>query len=379
MIDRDAMQDLQRGVEAEVEKAGLTCCQYALALDGEVVVDETVGSAPADARFVMMSATKPIVASVIWQLIGERALDPALPVVTWFPEFGANGKDAVTLEQVLVHTSGFPNADLTDAAWRDRDLRLREIEAWALEWEPGSQFMYHGLSAHWVLAELIERTTGTDFRAAVRERVLDPLGLDRLELGVPLERQGDVQPIHNVGDFPGPAEIEDFFGVALTELLKDFPSLAAAQTSVDLFTTPEVLAAGVPGAGAVSDASSLALFYQHLLHDPKGLWDADVLHDAKTNVRVLMPDMFGRAAFRTLGLETSGSDQKAHLRIGSGATSPGTFGHNGAGGQIAWADPVTGLSFVFLTSSFDNNFVRNFHRDMTLNKLAARCVSGGAR
>jgi CubicO group peptidase (beta-lactamase class C family) len=180
----------------------------------------------------------------------------------------------------------------------------------------------------------------------------------------------DVQLIHNVGDFPEPAAIEAHFGVSLTELLKDFGGLAAAQTSVDVFTTPEVLATGVPGAGGVSDAASMAVFYQHLLHDPQGLGDRDVLRDATTNVRVRMPDMFGRAAFRTLGLETAGDDEKAHLRLGTGSTSPAAFGHGGAGGQVAWADPASGLSFVFLTASFDNDFVRNFRRDATLNALA---------
>ena len=376
MIRRDGVTALREGVQHEMSKAGLNNCQYALAIDGGVVVSETLGSAPPDARFVIMSATKPIVASVVWQLIGEGKLDPTLPVVTWWPEFGANGKDAVTLEQVLLHTCGFPSAALGDPALHDRELRAQEMAAWPLEWEPGSRFVYHGFSAHWVLAELIERLTASDYRVAIRTRVLDPLGLDRLELGVALERQGDVQLIHNVGDFPEPGAIEELFGVPLTELLSNFDALAAAQTSVDIFTTPEMLEAGAPGAGAVSDAASLALFYQHLLHDPKGLWDPEVLKDATSNVRVLIPDMFGRAAFRTLGLETAGHDEKSHLRLGGGATSPRAFGHGGAGGQVAWADPATGLSFVFLTSSFDNDFVRNVHRDAIVSRLAAGCVEG---
>jgi CubicO group peptidase (beta-lactamase class C family) len=377
MIRQAGVDALHEGVQQEVEKAGLNNCQYALAIDGEVVVTETFGSASPDARFVMMSATKPIVASVVWQLIGESKLDPALPVVTWWPEFGANGKDVVTLEQVLLHTCGFPGASLSDAASHDRDLRVEEMQSWSLEWEPGSRFVYHGFSAHWVLAELIERLAGTDYRQAIRARVLDPLGLDRLELGVAPGRQGDVQAIHNVGDFPQPADIEALFGVSLTELLSNFDGLTAAQSSVDVFTTRAVLEAGVPGAGAVSDAASLALFYQHLLHDPKGLWDPGVLQDVRSNVRVLLPDHFGRAAFRTLGLETAGDDDKAHLRLGAGATSPRAFGHGGAGGQISWADPATGLSFAFLTSSFDNDFVRNIHRDQNVNRLAAGCIEGG--
>ncbi|MCP5028221.1 MAG: beta-lactamase family protein, partial [Actinomycetia bacterium] len=54
----------------------------------------------------IFSATKPFVASTAWTLIADGALDPDLPVVTWFPEFGENEKETITLEQVMPHTSG---------------------------------------------------------------------------------------------------------------------------------------------------------------------------------------------------------------------------------------------------------------------------------
>jgi CubicO group peptidase (beta-lactamase class C family) len=75
-----------------------------------------------------------------------------------------------------------------------------------------------------------------------------------------------------------------------------------------------------------------------------------------------------------LGFETSGDDEKRDMRIGYGATSPGTFGHSGAGGQVAWADPATGLSFVFLTNNFDANFPRQYRREAVLSRLAAECA-----
>jgi CubicO group peptidase (beta-lactamase class C family) len=374
MTRGDAVAALRSGVIAQMELAGLASCQYALAVDGAVVIHETLG-APADARFVIMSATKPVVASVIWKLIGDGKLDSDRPVASWWPEFAANGKAAVTLEHVLLHTAGISNAELSEPAWSDRAQRVTEMETWSLDWEPGSQFAYSGFAGHWVLVELIARVTGVDFRAAIRELVLDPLGLDRLELGVPLERQGDVQKIHNVGEFPSAEEIATVLPLPVAAIEAMLPGLVAGQTSTHIFTTPDVLAAGVPGAGGVTDAASLALFYQHLLHDPEGVWDADVLHDVKTNVRVMMPDRFGGPAWRTLGLETAGGrDATATKRIGAGVTSPATFGHSGAGGQIAFADPASGLSFVFLTNSFDNNFLRNMERDRTITELAAHCA-----
>jgi CubicO group peptidase (beta-lactamase class C family) len=329
----------------------------------------------AGARFPLYSATKPLLASVVWQLIGEDALDPARPVATWWPGFARHGKSTVTLEQVMVHTAGLPNAPLTLEAGADRALRVSQMEDWVLEWEPGTQYAYHGLSGHWIMAELVERITGTDYRSALRQRVLDPLGLDRVQLGAPEADQGDISPMVRVGAPPSPEAIVELLGVPLS-VLTALPSLpAGAEDVLETLRRPDVIAAGWPGGGGVSDAASYALFYQHLLHDPKGLWDPRVLHDAKTHVRNLLPDFLGRAAYRTLGLETSGDDDKRDKRIGYGATSPGTFGHAGAGGQVAWADPAIGLSFVFLTSSIDADFVRMYRREATVTRLAAACAA----
>ncbi|GAA2857433.1 hypothetical protein GCM10010517_15810 [Streptosporangium fragile] len=54
------------------------------------------------------------------------------------------------------------------------------MAGWRLEWPPGSRCEYHAASAHWVLTEVAHRVTGQDYRQALRARVLDPLGLDRL-------------------------------------------------------------------------------------------------------------------------------------------------------------------------------------------------------
>lgn len=376
MLNQANLDALRAGVRQEMDKAGLGACQYAVAVDGEVAYDETIG-APSDARFLLMSSTKPLIASVVWQLIGEGMLDPALPVTTWWPDFGRHDKDLVTLEQVMAHTAGFPNAPLSEGANFNRDRRVAEMQEWTLDWQPGTRYEYHGISGHWVLSELIHRLTGHDYRSALRARVLDPMGLDRVELGVPPERQGDVQQLRYVGTPPSIEEIVEFLGVPLSTLGAMANAPAAGGGGADIVSRlgePEFLAAGVPGGGAVADAASYAVFYQHLLHDPKGLWDPAVLRDAKTNVRNLHKDFLGRAAYRTLGLEQSGDDDKAHMRIGYGATSPGTFGHSGAGGQVAWADPETGLSFVFLTNYFDAHFPRQYRREATLSRLAAACA-----
>ena len=92
-------------------------------------------------------------------------------------------------------------------------------------------------------------------------------------------------------------------------------------------------------------AADLALFYQALLHNPGEMWKPDVLADATGNVRNHLPErMTGIPANRTLGLVQAGDDGLATSAAWAAPCRRGAFGHNGAGGQIAWADPATGLS-----------------------------------
>ncbi|WP_029429859.1 serine hydrolase [Blastococcus sp. URHD0036] len=366
-LPTDPVEQLRRRAEQEVAAGNIPSCQFALARDGEVLVQETIG-APDSSRYTIFSATKPIVASVIWQLIAEGELDPAEPVSTWWPGFAQNGKDGVTLDHLLLHTAGFPHAQLDWSTMGDREARVKQMEAWTLISAPGSSYVYHGLSAHWVLAELITLRTGLDHRAAVRERVLDPLGLDRLELGVPPERGHDVRPLQLIGRQLSRAEFAESLGL-------DFEIPEGALVDLPPFNEPEARAAGVPGAGAVSDARSLALFHQALLHNTSRLWDPAVLADVTGNVRNRLPDAFGIPAMRTRGLETSGDGPGAAARIGMGSTSPGTFGHPGAAGQLAWTDPANGLTFVFLTDGADQNPAQEFQRSIDLCRLAAACGS----
>lgn len=369
-IVEEKVDHLRKRAQREIDEGLLPSCQFALAIDGEVVTQETYGDAPDDARFVMFSATKPVVASTVWVLMQQGGIDVSRRVAEYIPEFGENGKDTVTVEQVMLHTSGFPRAPLGAPKWFTREGRLQRFAEWKLNWEPGTRYEYHPTSAHWVLAELIERVSGRDYREVIRELVLDPLGLPRLQVGVPDDQQGDIQAMVERGEEATPEEIKAIFGI------EKLPATEVTDEALMGFNDPRVRELGVPGGGGVTDAASLALFYQALLHNTAGIWSETLLDDVKTRVRNTFKDpLLGHSAERTLGLVTAGADGNSNLRGMGRTVSPGTFGHNGAAGQIAWADPATGLSFVYLTNGIDKHMFRQARRGVALSSIAGECAT----
>jgi CubicO group peptidase (beta-lactamase class C family) len=368
-IDPAAVDVLLARARRDVDSGLLPSCQIALARTGDLAVFATFGDAPLESRYVIFSCTKALVAGAIWFLIGDGTLDVGERVAELIPGFGANGKDAITVEQLLLHTAGFPRAPLGPPAWLDREARLARFAAWRLNWEPGTRVEYHPTSAHWVLAEIIERVSGMDYRRFVTTRICEPLGLAALRLGVPEAEQDDINELQIVGKPPTAEELEAVTGIAGIELSE------ITDRTLLLYNEPETLALGVPGSGAVGTAADVALYYQALLHNPGGLWDANVLADGTGRIRTVVPDdVLGVPANRSLGLMIAGDDGYAPRRGMGKTTSARTFGHPGVGGQVAWADPESGLSFCFLTNGLDANMLRAGARGVALSSRAGRCV-----
>lgn len=368
-IDRSKVDALLARARREVDEGLLPSVQVALAYEGELVAFEAYGDATVDTRYVVFSSTKAFVASVMWQLIAEGSVDVGRRVVDYVPEFGTNGKDVITVEQVMLHTAGFPAAPLGPPAWDTVEGRLAASAKWRLNWEPGSTFEYHPSSAHWVLAEIIRRITGLDHRDAVEQRVTAPLGLPRV-LGIDPGAQTGIADLVTVGDVATPDELESAFGI------RELPATEVTPAALLGFNQPSVRAVGVPGGGGVMRACDLALFYQALLRNPGDLWDPAVLADATGTVRNRLPDrLTGLPANRALGVVLAGDDGRSHLRGMGRTVSPRAFGHNGAAGQIAWADPATGLSLGYCTNGVDLNMVREPRRTSAIASLAGACAS----
>jgi CubicO group peptidase (beta-lactamase class C family) len=358
-----AIDDLLARCRRDVDEGILPSCQVALAKHNELILNEAIGDATTETRYVVFSSTKAFAAGVMWQLIADGSVDPGKRVADYVPEFATNGKDGITVEQVMLHTSGFPAAPLGPPQWSTSAARREAFAKWRLNWEPGSAYEYHPTSAHWVLAEIIISVTGQDYRDVLQARITDPLGLPRV-LGTTV----DTAPMEVRGEPATPDELEAAIGIRempLTEVTD------AALLSFNDLATREV---GVPGGGGVMRASDLAMYYQALLHNPGDLWDPAVLADATGNVRNSLPDrLTGVPANRTLGLVQAGGDGRSNMRGMGRTVSARAFGHNGAGGQIAWADPESGLSFGYCTSGLDANVLRQWRRVSAIASRAGVC------
>jgi CubicO group peptidase (beta-lactamase class C family) len=331
-IDPARLDLFLRRARLEVEDGTLPSAQVAVARNGRLVASETFGDVDPGRKYILQSVGRTIVAAVAWKLLGEGELRLDERVVDIVPEFGTNGKDVVTVEHVLTHTAGFPFAPLGYPKMLDRSLRLEAFAKWRLDWEPGTRLQFHLTSAAWVIAELVERRTGSPFAEYLRAAIVEPLGLG-LVLPVPQARFSELVAAPVVVGDSGNDEIDPWGPWYLA--------------------SPDVLAGGEPSHSIVGTAADVALFLQALLHSDT--WRDGVVDWATRIRRSEQPygdklyggsdEIVNMALFCTVRGEVGGQWTP---RTGSART----FGNGGAPCQLAFADPDTGTSFAFLTNGY---------------------------
>lgn len=309
-------------------------CQIAIARHGKLAYSKNFGHARAhtpvndSTLWLLYSNTKVITAIATWVLAERGLFRFADKVADHVPEFARNGKQDVTIHQVITHLGGFPAAQVPENAWEDHAALRDAVCNFNLEYTPGSRLHYHGQSAHWALAVLIEALTGQDFRTFIRDEVLIPLGLaDEINVGLPDHKHGLTADMH----------VPD----GLTYKLLPENNSAAWKR------------AGSPGAGGYATARAMAALYQMMLQD--GVLNGHRLLSPRTlqyAIRNWTGDMhdhnMNQPMHRGLGPHLRGTTPTIR-GLGSFA-SPTTFGHGGAGIAYCWGDPESGTSFAYLTN-----------------------------
>ena len=159
-----------------------------LDIDGETVVDIWGGWCDTERRRPweqdtitnVWSTTKTVTNLAALMLIDRGLVDAYAPVADYWPEFAANGKEAIAVRHILSHTSGvsgwdapFTVADMYD--WTSSTERLAAQAPW---WEPGTASGYHANNQGHLVGEVVRRVTGLPLKRFVAEEIAGPLGAD---------------------------------------------------------------------------------------------------------------------------------------------------------------------------------------------------------
>lgn len=332
-----------RDVVREGIDAGLQIgAQWYVSRNGETVLDEAVGeSRPGtamrpDTVMLWLSSSKPIAAAAIMQLCEAGRLELDDPVAKHWPEFGANGKEAVTVRHLLTHTCGFRFLDLggTETPW---DEILRRIAVAPLErnWAPGLRAGYHPYTSWYVLGELVARLSGVPFSQYVRERIFLPLEMNDSWIGMP-------------------ADVRDAYGERLGVLVNTERRGADGQPTLapHTWSTPSGLTACAPGGNGHGPMRQLARFYEMLLgggeRDGVRLLSAESVLEMTARQRVgLFDETFKHEMDWGLGIIPNNRSYGDTVPYGYGRyASDDAFGHSGSQSSAAFADPKYGLAIA---------------------------------
>jgi CubicO group peptidase (beta-lactamase class C family) len=351
--------------------------------DGRPVVDLWGGLADRDANrpwgrdtLAEVASTTKGATSICAHLLVQRGqLDLDAPVVRYWPEFGAAGKEDIPVRWLLSHQAGLPVIDtaltFADAvAWHPV---IRALELQQPLWQPGTEHMYHAHTFGFLVGEVVRRITGKSLGTFFVEEVARPLGLSSW-IGLPEEQRDRVARVSYA-----PFTLEELTAglIEATGLDADTvtawmqaqytPGSAAARASElggafdptsDMVNDYAFLAAEFPAANMVTDARSVARMYAATVSEVDGvrLLDAatvermTVVQTDTTRMHGLPPGLMlppDRSFWMSLGFWRACPPMPM---LGSGS-----FGHPGSGGSIGFGDPDARVGFGYQTNLWSWN------------------------
>jgi CubicO group peptidase (beta-lactamase class C family) len=304
-----------------------------------------------DTLAAVYSGTKGLTSTCVHLLVDRGELDLDKPVAVYWPEFGQEGKEAITIGMVMGHRSGVigPRERLTPEQALDWDTvceRLAAAEPW---WEPGTAQGYHMVSYGFILGEVVRRVTGRTLGQYLRTEIAEPLGID-VHIGLPAAEH------RRCADMFNKPFVSDIFASMPREAatLNDHP-LTAASVSADFVPDDEVArhsidrwrSAEFPGTNGHVSALGMATFYNALAEEKllsRGHMDVvRVVQGGFDTDLCLGP----RVADHGWGL-----GYMLNQRCVNGP-NPNIFGHGGAGGSFGFVDLEHRIGYSYVMNQFD--------------------------
>ena len=309
-----------------------------------------------DTVTICFSTTKGVAATVIHRLADRGLIDYGAPVASYWPEFGAGGKQAITVRQLLSHQAGLHSMtdlverpeDLLDHVALEERLAARQPDPWP--GHPG----YHAITYGWLLAGLARRVTGHGMADLVRTELAEPLDTEGLCIGMPpdgLRRfaplLGRTPPVRPTPRLFASVSARSMPTLRRVELTRRFLEALYVPYFDQILSgpSPSVLDTEMPSVNGLLSAHALAKLYA-------------VIADGGEveGVRLLSPETVRALSKVQTRAHDSVIGMRMNWRMGyhragaRGYRGDSAFGHYGFGGSGGWADPATGLSFGFVTN-----------------------------
>jgi CubicO group peptidase (beta-lactamase class C family) len=328
----------------------------------------------ADTIILVWSATKGIGSACVLHALQQNKIELNRPVAEFWPEFAQAGKGKITLEQLLSHQAGLCALDQRVDVL-DYGAVIRALEAQPPLWPPGTAHGYHARTFGFLLDELIRRITGKTLSDYWQETFARPLELD-FWIGLPEKENSRVATIYAAksGKPPEPAQFYRDLVTVGTLARKTFTS-PYGLNAISKMNDPHIRAQPNVSFGGIGSASALAKFYSMLANG--GELNGQTFFSQETIVQMTttlsdgldrvfqIPTAFSAGFMKdsSQGAAVSGPPSGkgrfgnrpslvARRMFGPSATS---FGHPGAGGSHAFADPQNKIAFAYVMNQMEQS------------------------
>ena len=312
----------------------------------------------ADTIVLFWSATKGLGSACLLHLLHERGVELTRRVAEFWPEFAQAGKSEITLAQLLSHQAGLCALDGTVDV-TDYPAVIAALEKQAPLWPPGKAHGYHARTFGFLLDELVRRIAGITISEYWRKAFADPLDLD-IWIGLPDSEQERVATIYaaKAGGPVAPAEFYRDLVTPGTLARKTFTSPRGLH-AVSAMNSRENQTRPIVPFGGIGSATSLAKFYAMLANG--GELAGHRFFTERTIAQMAMTLVSGIDRVFQIPTAFSAGFMKdppeATRRIFG--PSPLAFGHPGAGGSHAFADPEHGISFAYVMNQMEQSLLPN--------------------